>query len=386
MTGPLQGVRVLDLSHVLNGPFATMLLAHMGADVIKVEYGAGDRYRHSWLPPGVDRDSYEFLAVNANKRAITLNLKRERGKELFRELAAKSDVLVENFSVGVLDRLGLGYEALREINPRLIYASSRGFGDWGPYAQSRAFAPTIMAAAGWTAAAWDLADHPGTRVLGIGDEAAGVSMALGICAALYRRQASGTGQRIEVSMQEALLGFMVSTLHTLFEGRSVGGICHPCADGYVSFHLPDLSDEVWARMATALGHPEALADPRFAGQPARRQHFDELQNEILGWLTTRTRAELWDLFRANNIPAAPVLSIAEVVDDEHLRARQAFVGVAHDEAGELTLLRPWVRFSETPAEIRQAGPRIGEHNEEVYGELLGLTADQLSELAREGVI
>ncbi len=266
MTGPLEGVRVLDLTHVLNGPFATMLLAHMGAEVLKVEYGEGDRYRHSWMAPDAGRDGYEFLAVNANKKCITLNMKHPEGREIFERLLAKSDVLVENFSIGVMDRLGFSYEELKKINPRVIYAVARGFGETGPYANMRAFAPTVMASAGWANAAWELSGRPGTRVLGIGDEAAGVSLALGVCAALFARERTGEGTKIEISMQEALLGFMVSTLHTLFEGNPVGSRYFECADGYVSFHLPDISDELWRELDHLARSRRGLGGPAFRQQ------------------------------------------------------------------------------------------------------------------------
>lgn len=386
MTGPLSGVRVLDLTHVLNGPFATMLLAHMGAEVLKVEYGEGDRYRHSWMPPDAGRDGYEFLAVNANKKCITMNLKHPEGRKLFEQLLAKSDVLVENFALGTMERLGLGHEVIKAINPRVIYASARGFGDSGPYANMRAFAPTVMASAGWVDAAWQFSGQPGRKVLGIGDEAAGVSLALGICAALFSRERTGEGTRIEISMQEAMLGFMVSTLHTLFEGQQVGGRYFECADGYVSFHLPDMPDELWHKLATSTGHPEAIEDPRFATPAARRRHFPQVQEKVAEMVRGRKRFELWEIFRAYQLASSPVLNIGEVVEDEHIRARGAFVDVEHPQAGTLKLLRPWIHFSDMPTTIEHAGSPIGHHNSEVYERLLGIDAARLAELRAAGAI
>jgi crotonobetainyl-CoA:carnitine CoA-transferase CaiB-like acyl-CoA transferase len=386
MTGPLTGVRVLDLTHVLNGPFATMLLAHMGAEVLKVEYGAGDRYRHSWMPPDAGRDGYEFLAINANKKCITLNLKHPEGRTIFERLLAQSDVLVENFAPGAMDRLGLSYDTLKEINPRVIYAVARGYGETGPYAHMRAFAPTVMASAGWVDTAWKFSGRPGTKVLGIGDEAAGVSLALGICAALYARGTTGLGTKVEISMQEAMLGFMVSTLHTHFEGQPVGGRYFECADGYVSFHLPDMRDELWTSLATALGHEDAVTDPRFVDRATRRRHFPQVQDKIAEMVRGHTRAQLWEIFKQFGIASSPVRSIAEVVDNEHIKARGAFVEVEHPQAGTLQLLRPWIRFSETPTVIDHAGPAIGEHNAEVYKELLGIDDAKLHELKSAGAI
>ena len=386
VTGPLTGLRVIDLTHVLNGPFATMLLAHMGADVVKIEHGRGDRFRHAWMAVDADHDGYEFLVVNTNKRGITLNLKHEKGKQLFLDLIKDADVVVENFSIGVMDRLGLGYERLREVNPRLIYASSRGYGEDGPSAHLRANAATIMAATGWTNAGWDFAGRQGTIPQGIGDEAAGVSLTVGILAALYGRAQTGVGQRIDVSMQEALLGFMVSNFHTLFEQRRVGALPKQCADGYVAFHLPDMTQELWTRFATALGHAEAIDDPRFATVQSRRENYPELDETVATWVRSSTRAELAQVFRDTGISAAPVKSLAEVVEDEHLHARGAFVEVDDPKAGTVTMLRPWIRFSDTPAAIRTSAPLVGQHNDEVYGELLGLDAAELAELRAEGVI
>jgi crotonobetainyl-CoA:carnitine CoA-transferase CaiB-like acyl-CoA transferase len=386
MSGPLSGVRVLDLTHVLNGPFATMLLAHMGAEVLKVEYGTGDRYRHSWMKPDAGRDGYEFLAVNSNKKCITLNLKHPQGREIFKKLLAQADVLVENFSVGVMDRLGFSYDELKKINPKVIYAVARGFGETGPYSNMRAFAPTVMASAGWAKAAWEHSGQPGKKVLGIGDEAAGVSLALGICAALFARAQTGEGTKIEISMQEALLGFMVSTLHTHFEGNPVGSRYYQCADGYVSFHLPDISDELWQKLASGLGREEVLTDPRFADLKARRRHLPHVQELVAEMVRDHTRAELWALFKKHSLGSFPVLSIAEVVDDEHIKARGAFVEVEHAKAGMLKLLRPWIRFSEHPTTVTHGGPAVGEHNAEVYKDLLGFDEAKLRELKDAGAI
>ncbi|WP_405970772.1 CoA transferase [Streptomyces sp. NBC_00988] len=384
--GPLAGIRVLDLTHVLNGPFCTMLLAHMGADVIKVEHGAGDRFRHSWMPSDAGRDGYESLVVNANKRCVTLNLKDPRGGELFGRLVAASDVVVENFSVGVMDRLGYGYHRLKEINPRIVYARSSGYGNDGPYAGVPAFAVTIMAMSGWTDSAWNTSGHPGSKPLGMGDEAAGVSMALGICAALVERERTGSGTSLDVSMQEAQMGFMVSSFHTLFEKQEVATAPAECLDGFVSFHMPDLDDRRWSRFCVSMGHPEGIEDPQFLTPHDRRINFDKLMLRVREWVRERTRDQLWETFRTEKIPGAPVLGLDEVIEDDHIRQRGAFVEVEHPQAGTLTMLRPWIRFDDRDTTIRHAGPGIGEHNQEVYGELLGLSVQDVDRLTAEGVL
>ena len=386
MAGPLSGVRVLDLTHVLNGPFCTMLLAHLGAEVLKVEHGSGDRFRHAWMPPDAKHDGYEFLMVNSNKKGITLNLKHEKGGKLFRELAKKSDVLVENFTVGVMERLGFGYETLHELNPRLIYACSRGYGETGPYKHVRANAATIMAMSGWQYAAQEHAAKPGMKAMGIGDEAAGFSVALAICAALYAREQTGTGQKIEVSMQEALMGFMVSSFHTLFEDRKVGNPPKECADGHYAFHLPDVTDELWVKLCAAMGTPEVVKDPRFATSKVRRQNHEEVEALVSKWVRGKSRRELWDTLSSFGLSSGMVLSLGEVVEDPHIQARQAFVDVEHPEAGIIKLLAPWMRFSATQGMINNPAPLIRQHNDEVFSTLLGLSDTEIKQLSEDGAI
>lgn len=385
--GPLSGVRVLDLSHVLNGPFATMLLAHLGAEVIKVEQqDAPDRFRHAWMPVDADHDGYEFLAVNANKKAVTLNLKHPQGREIFTELVKKSDVVVENFSTGVMDRLGFGYEALKEIKPDIIYGSSKGYGETGPYASYRSYATVAMATSGWADASWRMSGAFGTQVLGPGDEAAGVSLAVGILGALYRRSVSGEGQKIEVSMQESLMGFNVQTFHEHFEGQGPAGAYMDAKDGHVAFHVPDMSQEQFTGFATVLGHADALEDERFATVESRRANLKLVQATAGEWLKEFTPKELFDLLTPLKIPVGPVYTIADVLEDRHIKEREAFVKVDHPEAGEVTLLAPWIRFSGTPTQITHAGPAVGEHTDEVYTELLGYSSERIEALRADGAV
>jgi crotonobetainyl-CoA:carnitine CoA-transferase CaiB-like acyl-CoA transferase len=386
MPGALSGVRVIDLTHVLNGPFCTLLLGHMGAEVIKVENGAGDRYRHSWLPKNVKRDSYNFIAVNSNKKGINIDLKAPQGKALFRKLVEKSDVLVENFGSGVMERLGLGYDDLKSINPALIYACSRGYGESGPYKHVRANAGTIQAITGWTHEQMRLADKPGILGPGNGDEIAGVSMCVGILAALYEREKSGTGQKIEVSMQEALLGFMVPILHTFFEGRQVSCPPKACADGYFFFHVPDMSDELWKSLVTGLGCPDLAVDRRFATVADRRENYELVEEAVGKMAKNRTRAELWTILSSLGLSSAPVLSVAESLADPHLEERKAFVEINHPMAGKMKVSAPWIRFSRTPSSITTPAPLRGEHNRHVLADILGLSASEINALEKEGVV
>jgi crotonobetainyl-CoA:carnitine CoA-transferase CaiB-like acyl-CoA transferase len=377
---------VLDLTHVLNGPFCTLLLAHMGAEVVKVEYGEGDRFRHIWMAAGVKRDGYEFIATNSNKKGIVLDMKKAEGKQLFLELVKKSDVLVENFSAGAMERLGLGYESLRELNPRIIYACSRGFGESGPYKHVRANAATISAIAGWAHEGMRLSKTPGAKTPSLGDETAGVSMCVGILAALYNREKTGKGQKIEVSMHEAILGFMVSSLHSHFENQEVGPAPKPCNDGYYYFHVPDMTDEAWAKLTAALGDAALGNDARFLTVRDRQRNYAAVENAISDLVSRKSRQEVWQAMSSLGLASAPVLTVGESVEDKHLEARGAFVEIEHPEAGKVKVLAPWVRFSDTPGAITSPAPLIGQHSREVLGRILGLRAEDMDTLEKKEVI
>ena len=386
MPGPLNDIRVMDFTHALNGPFCTMLLGHLGAEIIKIEPPQGDNFRRSWMAPDAGKDGYEFLWINVNKKSVVLNLKTERGVELARGLIARADVLVENYQKGTMERFGLDYEAIKDVNPRLIYACSRGYGESGPYADYGNTAATNNSMTGWTHTAWEYAGAEGTKSLGIGDEAAGVSMTVGILAALHARERTGEGQRIVVSMQEAVLGFMVSSMHEHFTGNMVGNTPMQVADGYFTLRIPHLGDGGWSRLTERMGQPDLATDPRFAGAAARREHKEELDQLVKDWARTRTRQELWDAVRDLGYFGAPVLSKAEVLEDPHIKERNAFIERDHPTAGPTTLLAPWIHMSQTPASIRDDAPAIGQHTDEVLGGLLGLTEAELEDLREVDVI
>src|SRR2546426_10385335 len=280
MAGALQDLRVIDFTHALNGPFCTMLLGHLGAEIIKIEPPSGDGFRRSWMPRDATKDAYEFLWINANKKSVVLNLKTERGVDLARQLIAKADVVVENYHAGQMEKFGLGYDDLKKINPRLVYSCSRGFGESGPYKDYGSTAHTNNSMSGWTHTGWNYSGAPGTKAIGIGDEAAGVSMAFGIVAALHARERTGEGQRIVVSMQEALLGFMISEFHEHFIGIEIGNKPVPAADGYFTLRIPDLSDSGWVRLGKLMERRDLADDARFTSATARLQNRAELQQAI----------------------------------------------------------------------------------------------------------
>jgi crotonobetainyl-CoA:carnitine CoA-transferase CaiB-like acyl-CoA transferase len=386
MSGALEDIRVIDFTHALNGPFCTMLLGHMGAEIIKIEPPSGDGFRRSWMPPNAEVDGYEFLWINVNKKSVVLNLKTERGVELARQLIAHADVVVENYHAGQMEKFGLGYEDLKKINPRLIYSCSRGFGESGPYKDYGSTAHTNNSMTGWTHTGWKYSGAPGTKAIGIGDEAAGVSMVCGILAALHSRERTGEGQRIVVSMQEALLGFMISEFHEHFIGIEVGNYPVPVADGYFTLRIPDISDNGWAKLAKFMDREDLLEDARFASPPARKQHRAELHELIKTWARNKTRQELWDGLRNIDYFGAPVLSMGEVIDDPHIKERQAFIERNHPTAGPTKLLAPWIHMSKTPASIRSDSPALGQHTDEILRGVLGLSVTDLSDLRSQGIV
>jgi len=385
MSGALQDLRVIDFTHALAGPFCVMLLGHLGADIIKVEPPNGDEFRRIWMQPGATTDAYESLWINVNKKSIVLNLKNQKGAEIARQLIARADVLVENYQKGVMERFGLDYDSVKTLNPRLVYACSRGYGEWGPYANYGNTAASNNSIAGWTHSAWKNNGAPGSKTLGIGDEAAGVSIALGILAALHSRVRTGEGQKIEVSMQEAVLGFMTSSMHEHFTGNSVGNRPMKVADGYFTLRVPEMSDAVWAQTAPMIGGNELLQDPRFTTAAARRQHRTELEQIVRTWASGKTRQEIWDGLRELDYFGAPVLSIGEVMEDQHIKERRAFIERDHPTAGRTTLLAPWIHLSKTPTSIHHDAPAIGQHTDEVLGGL-GLTTADLADLRAQGVV
>ena len=384
MPGALEDVRVLDFTHALNGPFCTMLLGHLGAEIIKIEPPQGDNFRRIWMPPNSPVDAWEFMNVNTNKKSVAIDLKNSRGQELARRLIALSDVLVENYHTGALDRFGLGYEAIRELNPRLIYACTRGYGEDGPYASYGSTAGTNNGMTGWTHTALLYGNNEGTRAHGIGDEGAGVSMALGILAALHARDRTGQGQKIEVSMQEAVLGFMTTRFHEHYTGNKVGFDPVKVGDGWFTLRVPEMSDQKWRELAAILG--VGADDPRFASDDLRRKNGKELHALLLDWTRDRTRQEIWDKLQGIGYVGAPVLAVEEVMQDQHVKARKAFSHYEHPVAGPLTLLNPWIRMSETPSSIRAMAPRLGEHTDSVLTDVLGLATGEVEDLRASSVV
>jgi crotonobetainyl-CoA:carnitine CoA-transferase CaiB-like acyl-CoA transferase len=387
--GALEGLKVLDASRLLPAALCTQLLGDLGADILKVEEpGRGDYQRG--FPPIGKVDSGTFLLCNRNKRSMTLNLKHEEGKRIFRELTAQSDVVVEGFRPGVMDRLGLGYEELRKINPRLVYCAISGYGQDGPYRRVAGHDLNYLGVIGALPLFGKAGEGPMVPGLLAADIGASMIGAWGILAAVLARQKTGEGQFVDVSMMDAAVSFL--TYHAaepLFgsvepkggEYRNTGGApCYGifrCKDGhYVT--LGALEDHFWARFCDLAGVPQLKQD-QFPEGDARESQFS-LMEEVF---RKRTRQEWVDLFFANDIPGGPVNTMSEAFDDPHMRARQMLLHVDHPIEGRIPQLGFPVKFSGTPASINSPPPTLGQHTGDVLSGL-GYDAARIASLAQNG--
>ena len=373
----LEGIRVLDLTHAHAGPICTYYMAAMGAEIIKVEPPWGEMNR--FFPPLVKGVSPYFAHLGRGKKGVTLNLKDPRGKEMFKEMVKKADIVMENFSPGTIDDLGLGYEALRELNPGIIFASISGFGQTGPWRERRSFDAIAQAASGYMWVTGEYIDPEGPPQKGaeaIADTVPGLTALIGILAALNYRNNTGRGQRIDVAQMDSMIAVMQSfsfwdLARTTFGvalddrvDRSFG--IHKARDGYVMFMAPAGRLTDWFR--------ELLG-------------VEELERGIVEeWVAERTVDEVVETLVETGIPVAPVLNLDEVMENEQALHREMFVKVDHPTLGETTLPGFPIKFSETKGDVTTPAPLLGQYNSEVYSELLGLSEDEIEALRKEGVV
>jgi len=401
MEQALDDVTVLDLGQVIAMPFCTMLLADLGARVIKVESRERGRERVSLgikrVRDGVEERVPAAQYRERNKLAVTLELKTPAGVALFKELVPHADVVAENFSVGTMDRLGLGYDDLKAINPRLVYASVTAFGQHGPYADQRGYDILAQAISGYLSVTGFPENPPTKSGQSISDYYAGMLCAFSIVSALHYRTRTGIGQRIDM----ALLDSLVVALDNLGERYTVGGEIltrsgnvaftgsstgvYTTSDGHVAVSA-GASDAVWRRFCEILGRDDLARDPAFATAAARRDRRDEIAAIILAWTSTRPRAEVVRLLATAGVPAAPVNNVAEMVADPQVQAREMFVERDHPVYGRLKTTGTPLKLSETPGRIRWLAPMPGEHNEEIFCGLLGHSKDDLARWRTEGVV
>jgi len=401
MQGALDDITVLDLGQVIAMPMCTMLLADMGARVIKVEsrergaerMSLGIRRERNGSTERVHAAQYR----ERNKLAITLDLKQPAAVALFRELVQKADVLTENFSVGAMARLGLGYEDMQRVNPRLVYASITAFGQEGPYAKQRGYDMLAQAMSGFMSIN-GFPDGPPTRSgQSISDYYAGMLCAFSIVSALRHRDRTGKGQHIDI----ALLDSMILCLDNLGERYTIGGELltragnvsfggsssgvYPTTDGHVAI-AAGTSDAVWRRFCPMIGRPELTTDPEFATVPARRERRDRVAALIQAWTSTRPKAEVVAALSKAGVPAAAVNNVAEMLADPQVQAREMFVDYEHPTYGTLKVTGTPLKLSETPGRIETLAPEPGQHNEEIFVGLLGHSKDELARWEADGVV
>jgi len=413
MSKALEGIRILDMTHVQLGPSCTQLMGWMGADVIKVEIpGRGDITRGQ-LRDVPDADSLYFTILNCNKRSITLNTKTEKGKAIFRKLIETCDVLVENFAPGALDRQGFTWEAIREINPRIIYASGKGFGQ-GPYQDCKAYETVAQATGGsMSTTGWD--DGPPTSTgAQIGDSGTGVHLLAGILAALYQREKTGRGQRVEVAMQDSVLNLCRVKLrdqqrlahgplreYPQYPNKPFGDVvprsgnasgggqpgeavrCKP--GGPNDYIYVIIQPQVWEPLMKIVQREDLIKHPDFATPEARLPHLDECFEIVESWTRQHTKFEVMKILNEHDIPCGPILDIKELMEDESLAERGMIVEVEHPGRGKFRTVGCPINLSDSPVDVKRP-PLLGEHTDEVLRDLLGLSEAEVSAARSEGAV
>lgn len=393
MKQALQGVRVLDVTQVMAGPFCAMLLGDLGADVIKIEPPDGDSTRKMAGSEGTEGPS--FWGINRNKRGIVLNLKEEQGREVFRRLAAGADILVENYRPGVMDAFGLGYQDLRTRNPGLIYASISGFGHTGPYAQRGGFDLVAQGMSGIMSVTGEEGLPPMKCGLPITDVGAGLFVLQGILGAYVHRLRTGEGQHVDASLLETGIAFSIWEAAQYFSGRGVPGplgsahrMLAPyqairCADGYIT--LGGANQRTWERFTEEIGRPELAQRPEYASNTGRVQNRCQLVAEIEELTATQTRAYWLGKLESAGVPCGPILDYAEVFADPHVQARGMVQEMEHPVGGRIRVLGPAVKLSETPAGLHLPSPLLGQHTAEVLQEL-GYSPAEIAALSTAGAV
>jgi crotonobetainyl-CoA:carnitine CoA-transferase CaiB-like acyl-CoA transferase len=394
--GALDGIRVLDLSRVLAGPYCTMFLGDLGADVVKVEQpGVGDDTR-GWGPPFAGGESAYFLSINRNKKSLTLDLKTPAGGDLLRRLAQSADVLIENFRPGTMERYGLGEKDLRGAHPRLIYASLSAFGADGPMCGWPGY-DLIVQAWGGLMSITGMPDGEPTKVgVAIIDVVAGLMLGKAICAALYAREKLGVGQKLDTSLLEAQVACLVNAGSNYLLGGQIPrryGNAHPSIVPYQSFKTADgylvigvASETIWQRFCPAIGKADLADDPRFAKNARRVENRGELL-KILGGIFLSRDSRTWSkILREAQVPYAPVQTIDQVFNDPQVIHRGMLAEIEHPSAGKVKMAGIPVKFSATPASLRLPPPRLGEHTTNVLEDWLGMNQQEITALRQKGVV
>lgn len=391
---PLDGMKVLDLTQVMAGPFCTMLLADMGADVVKVEKPGGDDIRGIG-PPFINGESAAFLQINRNKRSVVVDLKNEQGVTALRRMATQADAFVQNYRPGAMERMGLGYEQVHEINPALVYCSISGFGSTGPYSKRAGFDLVTQGMSGLMSLTGQPGGEPTKIGVPITDLNAGFYAAYGVLCAYIERLKTGTGQLVDASLLESGLAytFWESAIYfTTGRAPKPAGSAHrltapyqsfPTRDGYINIGAANQSN--WERLCGALARPDLLEDSRFATNSDRMQNLQQLDATLTETFRGRDSAEWLDAMEGAGVPCGPIYDLAEAYDDPQVRAREMVVEVEHPVAGTIKNIGIPVKLSETPGTVRRAAPTLGQHTDEVLAEF-GFLPNETDELRRSGAV
>ncbi len=391
----LDGIRVIDLSRVMSGPFCTAMLADLGAEVIKIEMPeVGDDSRH--FGPYRDGESAYFMLLNRGKKSVTLNLKSDRGRDILEALVGSSDVLIENFRPGVADRLGIGYAALEPLNPGLVYASISGFGQDGPLAGRPAYDLVVQAMSGLMDVTGQRDGPPTAIGESMADVCAGMFAAWGISTALFARERTGKGRHLDIAMLDSMFSMMLTVLSLqLYSDRAPVrvGSRHPVTYPVDAFEAKDghvvmvvSSDRAFGAFCKAIGRPALSKDERFRTNADRNTNEDALKAIIEAWTSERTAVEIVAAMDAAGIPAAPVLSLADVTESAHIASREMISTVGHPTLGDIPLVHQAVRFSGAERTFQRPPPGLGEHTRELLASLLGLGDAEIQALADDNVI
>jgi len=395
MDKPLKGIRVLDLGHVLAMPTCTMQLADLGAEVIKIERpGIGDDSRY--FGPFKNKESAYFISINRNKKSITLDLKTDQGKKIFKDLVKISDVVTENYRPNTMQKLGLGYETLKAINPQIIYASICGFGHKTVY-PGRPGYDVIAQATGGIMAITGQADGPPTRVgSSIGDIFSGSFATIGILAALRVKEKTGLGQQVDIAMMDAVVSVLENAVvrYTVTgEIPQRTGSAHPSIAPFDVFEAQDGwfvigvgNDILWEKFCKAINKIDLIKDPRFSTNPLRSENYQVLKPVITHWSKKKTVREVLDILLQAGVPVGEVNSIDKIVEDPNIKLREMIVEVDHPLAGKVKITDSPIKLSLTPGKVEKASPLLGEHTEEILGELLGFSQEEIESLKQEEVI
>jgi CoA:oxalate CoA-transferase len=393
---PLDGVTVIDLGQVYQGPYATFLMAKAGANIIKVEPLAGEPIRQRVT---VSKGSaIPFAMLNANKRDISLNLKSPRGREILKGLVAQADVLLENYAPGVMDKLGLGWSVLSEINPRLIYASGSGYGISGPDRDNLAMDVTVQAASGMMSVT-GFPDGPPVKCgPAVVDFLSGVHLYGGIMTALYERTFTNKGRLVEVAMQETVYPTLASNLAFVYDkgiapprtGNRHGGLAqapynvYPTSDGFIA--IIGANETHWSNLLKAMGRDDLANDERFTSKAQRVRHMEETDRLISDWTSKHSKAEAGKIFARHKVPAAPVRDLIEVTNDKHMHERGMLQWIDHPQFGRIVVPNSPLRFHGIDPLPSTPSPRLGQHNHEILAEMLNLSAEDIASLEAEGTI